>query len=110
MNGSLTGCLFDFDEERDQCELDFEAVKRVKLGEEHCWDTMEKGNQVSVEERKQEAGELGMEKHQAWKKNWRTCECTCRLLVCAGRIVTSLDVTVSSFVRCVERTFKQPED
>ena len=56
MNGSLTGCFFDFVEERDQCELDFEAVKRVKLGEEHCWDTMEKGNQVSVEERKQEAG------------------------------------------------------
>ena len=32
---------FDFDEEGDGVELEFEAVKRVKLEEEHRWTTFD---------------------------------------------------------------------
>ena len=35
-----------FDEEGYSVELEFEAIKRVKLGEEHCWITLVGGSEV----------------------------------------------------------------
>ena len=39
----LGSCSFDFDGERDKFELDSEAVKIAKLGQENCGDTLVAG-------------------------------------------------------------------
>ena len=44
-NEAILGrCAFDFDEEGHGVELEFEAFRRVKLGEEHCWTAPTEGS------------------------------------------------------------------
>ena len=45
-NDAMLGrCFSDFDEEGHGCEFDFEAVTRIKQGEEQCWTASLEGDE-----------------------------------------------------------------
>ena len=60
---------FDFDEEGHRMELQFETVKRVKVGEEHRWTALVEGEKGFPVEKAEQADTIRQEREQAQQEH-----------------------------------------